>query len=293
MSDYLIRGVGSDGQFRVVACVSTKLVEEGRLRHNTWPIATAALGRTMTSALLLGSNMKGDDILTIRVLGDGPLGAVVVTSDAHGNVRGYVQNPQVHLPSTKLGKLAVGNAVGKGTLSITRDLGIKEPFTGTVDLVSGEIGEDLAHYLTHSEQTPSAVSVGVLINTDNSVGAAGGYLVQVMPGIDETVLEKLEKSITTMPPASSLVDRGATPETMAYMLGKGLKMKILDKTPVQFSCNCNRPRLEEILLSLGREELIGMIEEQGNAEVQCHFCGENYVFNDNELNNLLSEIDEK
>ncbi|MBM7855657.1 molecular chaperone Hsp33 [Desulfohalotomaculum tongense] len=290
MQDYLIKAVGSDEQFRVYACVSTNLVEEARRRHNTWPIATSALGRTMTAALLLGANMKGEDLITIRVLGDGPLGAIVVTADARGNVRGYVQNPQVHLPSVK-GKLAVGAAVGKGTLSISRDLGLKEPFTGTVQLVSGEIGEDLAAYLLKSEQTPSAVSLGVLVETDNSVRAAGGLILQLMPGAGEDVLQKLEQGLASMPPVSSLVDRGATPEDMVDMLTKELSVKVLDKSPVQFSCSCSRERLERVLISMGREELTSMIEEQGEAELQCHFCAQKYHFSKSDLQKILAEAE--
>ncbi|WP_031515035.1 Hsp33 family molecular chaperone HslO [Desulfofalx alkaliphila] len=290
MNDYLVRAVAEDGQFKVQCCVTTNLVEEARKRHNMWPIPTAALGRTMTAALLLGANMKGEDIITIRVLGDGPLGAVVVTADAHGNVRGYVQNPQVHLPTVRLGKLAVGPAVGKGSLHITRDLGLKEPFTGTVELISGEIGEDLAHYLTYSEQTPSAVALGVLVDTDNSVRAAGGIIVQLFPGADEEVLSTLERNLSTLPPVSSLVDRGAKPETIIHMLCKGLPIKILDKNEVQFSCPCNRERLESLLVSLGPEEISQMIKEQKGAEVQCHFCAEKYKFNADDLKRLLAEV---
>ncbi|MBO8137332.1 MAG: Hsp33 family molecular chaperone HslO [Desulfotomaculum sp.] len=290
MEDYLIKAIGEEEQFRVYACVTTNVVEEARRRHNTWPIATSALGRTMTAALLMGANLKGDDLLTIRVLGNGPLGAIVVTADAHGSVRGYVQNPQVHLPS-KDGKLSVGAAVGRGTLSVSKDLGLKEPFTGTVELVSGEIGEDLAAYLLKSEQTPSAVSLGVLVETDNSVKAAGGLILQLMPGAREDILEKLEQGLASMPPVSSLVNQGAKPEDMVKLLTEDLPVKILDKMPVSFSCSCSRERLEQVLISMGKDELADLIEEQGEAELQCHFCAQKYHFNKQELQKILEEAE--
>ncbi|MTI81910.1 MAG: Hsp33 family molecular chaperone HslO [Firmicutes bacterium] len=291
MKDYLVKAIGCDEQFRIYSCVTTQLVEEARQRHNTWPIATSALGRSMTAALLLGANLKGKDLLTIRVLGDGPLGAVVVTSDAQGNVRGYVQNPQVHLTSVK-GKLAVGAAIGKGTLSVSKDLGLKEPFTGTVELETGEIGEDLAKYLLKSEQTPSAVSLGVLVQTDNSVQASGGLLVQLMPGAEDSTLDKLEQGLAILPTISDLVMQGATPEDMIHMLTVGLDVKILDKMPLNFSCNCSRERLEGVLISMGRDELTDVIEEQGEAELQCHFCAEKYHFDKNNLQKLLNEAED-
>lgn len=289
MADYLVRAVGADGAFRIFACTATELVEQGRKRHQTWPVATAALGRTMIAALLLGANMKGEDILTLRILGDGPLGAVVVTADAKGRVRGYVQNPHVHLPSPKPGKLAVGAAIGKGYLNVTRDLGLKEPFTGSVELVSGEIAEDLAYYLTKSEQTPSAVSLGVLVDPDNSVRAAGGIILQLMPGADEQVLSKLEENLALLPPVSSLVGQGKKPEDLVELVCQGLPFKLVGNMPIQFSCNCSRERLKGILVSLGRQELEQMIAEQGQAEVQCHFCSEKYVFDSFELHQILQQ----
>lgn len=292
MGDYLARAVGANGDFRIFACTATNLVEQARKRHNTWPVATAALGRTMIAALLLGANMKGEDILTLRVLGDGPLGAVVVTSDAKGRVRGYVQNPDVHLPSPKPGKLAVGAAVGKGLLNITRDLGLKEPFTGSVELVSGEIAEDLALYLTKSEQTPSAVSLGVLVEADNSVRAAGGLILQLLPGANEQVLKKLEENLASLPPVSTLVDEGKKPEDLVDLVCQGLPYKIVGDMPICFSCNCSRERLKNILISLGTEELEQMISEQGQAEVQCHFCAEKYKFDTTELKDILQQATE-
>ncbi|MEG6616008.1 Hsp33 family molecular chaperone HslO [Peptococcaceae bacterium 1198_IL3148] len=288
--DYLVRAIGAEGQFKIFACTATDLVEEARERHNTWPIATAALGRTMISALLLGANMKGEDIITIRIIGDGPLGAVIVTADAKGNVRGYVQNPHVHLPSPKPGKLAVGAAVGNGLLTVSRDLGLREPFSGSVELVTGEIGEDLALYLTKSEQTPSAVSLGVLVETDNSVLAAGGLILQLMPGADEGLLDQLEQNLSVLPPISGLVNQGKTPEDIIAMVCAGVPFKILEKNPIQFCCNCSRDRLERILISIGRDELQKMLDEDAMAEVQCHFCSDKYNFNEKDLKRLLNEL---
>lgn len=291
--DYLVRAVATDGSFRIFAARTTKTVEEARQRHNCWPVAAAALGRTMTGALLLGANLKGEDILTIRVLGDGPLGAIIVSANANGEVKGYVQEPQVDLPSTPEGKLPVGAAVGKGHLHITRDLGLKEPFTGSVELVSGEIAEDMAHYLTISEQTPSAVALGVLVDTDNSVSAAGGLLLQLFPNADEEVLQNLEKNLAEFPHLSSLIKEGKTPEDIINLVTKGLDIKILESSPVCFRCNCSRERLEDLLIGIGQEEVSAMLEEQGGAEINCHFCAQQYRFDAGDLQRILERIKEQ
>lgn len=293
MEDYLVRAVASDGSFRIFAANTTHTVEEARVRHNCWPVAAAALGRTMTAALLLGANLKGDDILTIRVLGDGPLGAVIVSANSRGGVRGYVQEPQISLPSTPEGKLPVGVAVGKGQLHITKDLGLREPFTGSVELVSGEIAEDIAYYLTTSEQTPSAVSLGVLVETDNSVVAAGGLMLQLLPNAHEDVLGKLEHNLAQLPHISTLITNGETPEDIIYRVTQGTEIKILEKTPVSFKCQCSRGRLEELLIGIGKDEVTSMLEEQGQAEINCHFCAEKYHFDKKDLQSILNKIEEK
>ncbi|WP_066640298.1 Hsp33 family molecular chaperone HslO [Desulfolucanica intricata] len=293
MKDYLIRAVGEKEQFRVFAVVATNLIEEARRRHDTWPVATAALGRTLIAGLLMGANLKGEDLLTIRINGDGPLGGIVVSADAYGNVRGYVKNPQVHVSSISKGKLGVGTAVGKGTLSVSKDLGLKEPFTGSVELISGEIGEDISYYLTVSEQIPSAVSLGVLVETDNSVRAAGGLILQLLPGASDDIISKLEAGIKELPPISSLVDEGKTPEQIVDLALKELNFSILEQTPVQFNCPCNKDKVESILISLGKQEIQEIKEELGQAEVNCHFCGEKYIFNTRELDNLLKEIEQQ
>lgn len=291
MEDYIVRAVADDGSFRIFAARTTNAVEEARARHNCWPVAAAALGRTMTGALLLGVNMKGEDTLTVRILGDGPLGAILVTANAKGEVRGYVQEPQVHLPSTPEGKLPVGAAVGRGYLHITRDLGLKEPFTGSVELISGEIAEDFAHYLTTSEQTPSAVSLGVLVETDNSVVAAGGLLLQLLPQAPDETLEKLEQNLAQLPPVSSLIHKGETPEDIIRRVTRGINIKILESRPVRFCCQCSRERLEDLLVGIGKEEVFSMLEEQGQAEINCHFCSERYKFEREDLVKILERIE--
>lgn len=290
-NDYLVRAVDADGSFRVFAVRSTEIVEEARQRHNCWPVAAAALGRTMTAALLLGANLKGEDILTIRIMGDGPLGGVIVSANAGGEVKGYVQEPQAHLPSTPEGKLPVGAAVGKGFLHITKDLGLKEPFTGSVELVSGEIAEDIAHYLSTSEQTPSAVSLGVLVETNNSVVAAGGLLLQLLPQADNSVLAKLEGNLAKLPPISALINGGATPEEIINLVTEGIEIKILETKSVCFYCQCSRERLSDLLVGIGKEEVTSMLEEQGGAEIDCHFCSEQYNFDKDDLKGVLDRID--
>lgn len=291
MSNYLFRAVEKDQQFRVFAAVTTELVEEARRRHDTWPIATAALGRTLTGGLLLGANLKGDDdTLTIRILGDGPLGAILVSANARGEVRGYVQEPHVDLPRATEGKLPVGAAVGKGMLHVTRDLGLKEPFTGSVELVSGEIAEDLAFYLTKSEQTPSVVSLGVLVAPDGHVEASGGLWLQLFPGADETIISRLEENVQKLLPVSTMINEGKSPEDIINLVTGGLDVKLLERTPVRFACHCTRERVEEMLISLGPEEIRGIIKDPGQADVRCHFCGEEYIFGESDLGKLLEEI---
>ena len=289
MSDYLVRGVGEGGQFRVFAAVTTELVEEARRRHDTWPVASAALGRTLTAGLLLGANLKGDDLLTLRIFGEGPLGAIIVTASAQGEVKGYVQEPHVDLAPEVEGKLPVGAAVGKGFLYVTKDLGLKEPFTGSIELVSGEIGEDVAQYLLTSEQNPSAVALGVLVAPDARVAASGGLIIQFFPGAEEGILTRLERSLGELPPVSSLVNRGLTPEEIVSKAVGGLPVQYLEKSPVGFKCTCSRDRIGGILMAMGKTEIEKILEEQGEAEVRCHFCGDFYTFNASDLIAILTD----
>ncbi|HHU87445.1 MAG: Hsp33 family molecular chaperone HslO [Pelotomaculaceae bacterium] len=290
MSDYLVRGVGAGGQFRVFAAVTTDLAEEARRRHDTWPVASAALGRSLTAGLLLGANLKGDDLLTLRVFGDGPLGAIVVTATAKGEVKGYVQEPHVDLTPEVKGKLPVGTAVGKGILYVTKDMGLKEPFTGSVELVSGEIGEDVAQYLLTSEQTPSAVALGVLVAPEGFVAASGGLILQLFPDAGEDVLTRLEQSLNQLPPVSTLVNQGLTPEEIVSRAVGGLEVQYLEKNPVYFKCTCSRDRIKDILAAMGEAEIKNILEERGEAEVRCHFCGDSYTFNASELEDIISGL---
>ncbi|MDD4238207.1 MAG: Hsp33 family molecular chaperone HslO [Desulfotomaculaceae bacterium] len=288
MEDYLVRGVGEHGKFRVFAATTTHLVEEARSRHDTWPVASAALGRSLTAGLLLGANLKGDDLITLRIFGDGPLGAIIVTANATGEVRGYVQEPHADLEHAAGGKLPVGAAVGKGVLYVTKDLGLKEPFTGSVELVSGEIGEDIAQYLLISEQTPSAVALGVLVGPEGSVRASGGLLIQLFPGAEEEILTRLEKGISQLPPVSNLVARGLTPEEMVAEAVGGLKVSYLARVPLSFKCRCSHERVGDILAAMGKQEIENILQEQGQAEVRCHFCGHTHIFAANELEDILN-----
>ncbi|MGI6685947.1 MAG: Hsp33 family molecular chaperone HslO [Bacillota bacterium] len=293
MSDYCIRATAAGGRIRCWAASTTNLCEEARKRHDTYPTASAALGRLLTAGVMMGLNLKGEDTLTLRIMGDGPLGAVVVTANARGEVRGYVQNPHTHLPSKRPGKLDVGRAVGKdGFLYVIKDLGLKEPYTGSVPLVSGEIGEDVTRYFAESEQTPTAVSLGVLVDTDNSVKAAGGYIVQVMPGVTEEEITQLEKNIENSPPVSQMIAQGMVPEEIGEEVLKGMNIQVLEKHPVAFKCKCSREHLGYILKGIGKDELTSLLKEQGGAELTCHFCGERYRFDEEDLKGMIKEDEE-
>lgn len=291
MQDYLVRAVGKDEPVRIVAVTSTGVVEEARRRHGTSPVASAALGRALTAGLMLATEIKGRDILTIRVLGDGPLGGIVVSADGNGKVRGYVQNPAVDLPREKEGKLPVGAAVGKGMLYVSKDLGLKEPFVGSCELVSGEIGEDIAYYLYTSEQIPSAVALGVLVGPGGHIRAAGGLMVQVLGDVDDETRERLSRRFTGLGAVSSLIDRGYKPEDLIKELK--FEYEILSSYPVSFECKCDKHKVEEALFSLGAKELEDMLAKEGRAEVKCHFCGESYLFTREEITRLLEEMKEQ
>jgi molecular chaperone Hsp33 len=290
MDDYLLRGIGAKNQFRVFAAITTGLVEEARRRHDTWPVASAALGRALTAGLLLGANLKGDDLLTLRVYGSGPAGPIVVTANAIGEVRGYIQEPHIDLPCTIEGKLPVGAAVGKGFLYVSKDMGLKEPFTGSVELVSGEIAEDVARYLLISEQTPAAVALGVLVAPDGVVKASGGVMIQMLPDADEEALLHIEKSLGEMAAVSSLIAMGMTPEEIVSLAVGGLDVLFLEKTPLKFKCSCSRERVKDILVAMGKDEIKKIQQELGKAEVRCHFCSELYNFEADELEMLIKQL---
>ncbi|AUO06369.1 heat shock protein Hsp33 [Paenibacillus jamilae] len=286
--DRLIRGTAMDGRVRAFAVRTTQLVEELRRRHDTYPTATAALGRTLTAGAIMGSMLKGKERLTIQVKGDGPIGQIVVDANAVGEVRGYVTEPHVHLPSNSMGKLDVAGAVGtEGFIHIIKDLGLKEPYRGSIPIISGELGEDFTYYFAKSEQTPSAVGLGVLVDTDNSVIVAGGFIIQLLPGLNDDEITAIENAVGSIPPVTALLDQGLElDEMLRWMLPD---VRVLDEMDIHFQCECSRERVEKTLISLGESELKQLIEEEGQAEVVCHFCNEAYQFNKDELQNLLDQ----
>ncbi|MFZ7103107.1 MAG: Hsp33 family molecular chaperone HslO [Peptococcaceae bacterium] len=290
MWDSLVRATALNNSIRISAVVSTRLVDEARKRHHTYPVATAALGRVMNSALLLTWGLKEEGKITVRVFGDGPLGGIIADANSRGEVRGYVQNPQVDLPLNSQGKLAVGKGVGAGTLYVTKDIGLKEPYTGGVPLVSGEIGEDVAGYLANSEQIPSLVSVGVLVNPDNSVQASGGIIIQALPETPEDILLKIEENTSYLKPISTLIKEGNSPKEIMQLYLKDLEINFLDEKPVSFRCKCSEERIRGILVSLGQDEIKDIIDKEENTKITCHFCNEEYTFSKEQLEKLLEEM---
>lgn len=288
MSDYIVRAVAAEGQVRAFASTTRDLVETARAGHDLSPVASAALGRLLTAGGMMGSMMKGErDLLTLKIQGDGPIGSLTVTADAFGNVKGYAANPQVMLPPNASGKLDVGGAVGNGVLSVIRDIGLKEPYAGQTILVSGEIAEDLTYYYATSEQTPSSVALGVLMNRDNTVRQAGGFIIQMMPGASDEVAAALEEKLAGIPPVTALLDQGLKPEDiLARVLGE-FRPEITDRLETRFYCGCNKARVEKALISIGKKDLEEMISEGRPVEAGCHFCGKKYEFTVDELKALL------
>ncbi len=290
MADYIIRATSADGQIRAFAATTRELVEFARSAHNTSPVATAALGRLLTGSAMMGVMMKNDDdLLTVKIEGDGPIGGLTVTADSRGNVKGYVIHPEVMLPPNAKGKLDVGGALGVGVLTVVKDIGLKEPYVGQTILVTGEIAEDLTYYFATSEQTPSSVALGVLMNKDNTVRQAGGFMIQLLPGASEEVISGLEKKLGAITSITSLLDRGKTPEEILTDVLGDYGLEILDRMPVQFHCNCSKERIEKALVSVGREELQNMIDDGETVDVGCHFCGKHYPITVEELKVLLAE----
>lgn len=288
--DYLIKALAYNNQVRAYATRTTETVSEAQNRHQTWPTASAALGRAMTAGVMLGSMLKGDAKLTIKVEGGGPIGVILVDSNSKGEVRGYVTNPQTHFELNDKGKLDVARAVGtEGNLTIVKDLGLKDHFSGQVPIVSGELGEDFTYYLVTSEQVPSSVGVGVLVNPDNTILASGGFIIQLLPGTEEETITKIEERLSKIDPISKLIQRGLTPEEiLEEVLGQG-NVKILEKQSVAFKCQCSKERIQNAIVSLGAEEIQSMIDEEGQAEAQCHFCNEVYLLTREDLEELKKE----
>ncbi|MBO1515144.1 Hsp33 family molecular chaperone HslO [Metabacillus sp. BG109] len=288
--DYLIKALAYNDQVRAYAARTTETISEAQKRHQTWPTASAALGRAMTAGVMMGSMLKGNAKLTIKVEGGGPIGVILVDSNSKGEVRGYVTNPQTHFELNNKGKLDVARAVGtEGNLTIVKDLGLKDHFSGQVPIVSGELGEDFTYYLVTSEQIPSSVGVGVLVNPDNTILASGGFIIQLLPGTDDETITKIEERLSKIDPISKLIQRGLTPEEiLEEVLGQS-NVKILEKQPVKFKCQCSKERIENAIVSLGEEEIQSMINEEGKAEAQCHFCNEIYKLTREDLEELKKE----
>ena len=288
MNDYIIRAVAANDQIRAFAAVTTEMVENARERHNTSPVATAALGRLLTAGAMMGSMMKGEkDVLTLQIKACGPLQGITVTADSKGNVKGYVGNPDVCIPANSKGKLDVAGAVGPGFLSVIKDMGLKEPYSGQVMLQTCEIAEDLTYYFATSEQVPSAVGLGVLMNKNNTVRQAGGFIVQLMPFAEESVISRLEENVQKISSVTSLLEEGHTPESLLEKVLEGFDVQINDKMDTRFHCNCTRERVEKALISIGRKELNEMIQEGKPIEMNCHFCNSNYTFTVEELKEIL------
>jgi molecular chaperone Hsp33 len=288
MSDYIVRATAANSQIRAFAVTSRDLVEEARSRHNLSPVATAALGRLLTAGSMMGSMMKGEkDLLTLQIKCSGPIGGLTVTADPKANVKGYVVNPDVMLPPNEKGKLDVGKALDLGVMNVIKDMGLKEPYVGQTHLVSGEIAEDLTYYYATSEQVPSSVALGVLMNKDNTVKRAGGFIIQLMPFADEEVIDKLEKKIKEITSITALLDQDMTPEMiLEYVLGD-FDVEILDTMPTKFYCNCTKERVEKAIVSIGKKEIQEMIDDGEPIEVNCHFCNTHYNFSIEELKDIM------
>ena len=288
MNDYIIRATAANDQIRAFAAVTTQMVETAREHHNTSPVATAALGRLLTAGAMMGAMMKGEkDVLTLQIKAGGPLQGITVTADSQGNVKGYVGNPDVCIPANSKGKLDVAGAVGPGFLNVIKDMGLKEPYSGQVMLQTCEIAEDLTYYFATSEQVPSAVGLGVLMNKNNTVRQAGGFIVQLMPFAEEETISRLEENIKNLSSVTAMLDAGKTPEGMLEVLLSGMNPEITDTLPVEFACNCSKDRVRKALISIGREELQSMIDDDKPIEVNCHFCNKNYNFTVDELKQMI------
>ena len=289
MEDYIVRAAAANTQIRAFAAVTTELVEEARQRHGTSPVATAALGRLLTGGVMMGSMMKNpDDMLTLQIKCSGPIGGLTVTADSQGKVKGYVHNPDVILP-TKNGKLDVGGALGQGVLTVIKDMGLKEPYSGQTILQTGEIAEDLTYYFATSEQVPSSVGLGVLMEKNNTVRCAGGFIVQVMPFIEDEVLNRLEQNIQNIQSVTSMLDNGHTPEEMLSQVLEGLEPEITDTLPAKFYCSCSKERIEKAIISIGKKDIRSMIDDGEDIEVKCHFCNTSYKYTVDELKGLLKK----
>ena len=287
MKDYIVRATAANGQVRAFAAITRETVEEARQHHGTSPVATAALGRLLTAGTMMGSMMKNEtDMLTLQVRGDGPIGGITVTADSKGDVKGYVENPDVMLPP-KNGKLDVGGAVGIGLLQVIKDMGLKEPYSGQTILVSSEIAEDLTYYFANSEQVPSSVGLGVLMEKDNTVKTAGGFIIQMMPFAEDATISQIEENLKLVTSVTELLDKGYTPEQLLEELLGNVGLEITDTMPTRFYCNCSKERVEQAVASVGKKDIQEMINDGKPIEVKCHFCNIAYHYSVEELKNIL------
>lgn len=290
MKDYMVRATAAEGQIRAFAIQGREMVEEARRRHDTSPVVTAALGRLLEAGAMMGMMMKGEkDLLTLQIDCSGPVKGLTVTADSHGKVKGFAKVPQVMLPPSKMGKLDVGGALDLGVLSVIKDLGLKEPYVGQTELKTGEIGDDLTYYFANSEQTPSSVGLGVLMERDNTVKQAGGFIIQLMPFAQEELIDKLEKKLQSMESVTAYLDRGLGPEELLEALLGEFGLEILERMDAEFSCNCSKERVEKAIISIGRKELNEMVQEGKPIEVKCHFCNEAYEFTIEDLKKIIQK----
>lgn len=288
MSDYIVRATAANAQIRAFAATTRETVENGRKAQETSPVMTAALGRLLTAGAMMGSMLKGEqDVLTLQIRGDGPARGITVTADSQANVKGYVVEPLVMLPPNDKGKLDVGGAIGRGFLSVIKDMGLKEPYMGQTELQTGEIAEDLTYYFATSEQVPSAVGLGVLMEKDNTVKQAGGFIIQLMPYAEEEVITKLEEKLAQVSSVTKLLDAGNSPEQILEQILGDMELEITDKIPTQYYCNCSKQRVEKAIISIGSKEINDMIQDGKPIEVKCHFCNTAYHFSIEELKGIL------
>ena len=286
--DYIVRATAADHQLRAFAVTSKDIVEKAREIHNTSPVATAAIGRLLTAASMMGSMMKGEkDVLTLQIECGGPIGGITVTADSNADVKGYVNNPNVILPPNAQGKLDVSGALGPGFLNVIKDIGLREAYNGQTHLVSGEIAEDLTYYFATSEQVPSSVGLGVLMDKDNHVRQAGGFIIQVMPDTDDEVIDKLEARLGEVHSVTEMLDKGMTPEDILNYVLEGMDVEILETVPTQYKCDCSFERVSKVIASLGKKELQEMIDDGKPVEVNCQFCGSHYKFDTEQLKEFI------
>ena len=286
--DYIVRATAADAQIRAFAATTRNLTEHTRQVHNTSPVVTAALGRLMTGAVMMGKMLKGeDDLLTLQISGDGPLKGMTVTADSRGHVKGYAIEPQIMLPPSLAGKLDVGGAIGNGFLRVIKDMGLKEPYVGQTELQSGEIAEDLTYYYATSEQINSSVALGVLMEKNNTVKQAGGFILQLMPFTEDAVIDKLEENVKKLPSVTTMLEEGETPEGMIRRVLDGFDVEFYEETPTGYVCDCSKERVERAIISIGKKEIQDMIDDQKPIEVNCHFCNSHYTFSVEELKEML------